>query len=247
MRYLANGPQLVLSPHLDDAVYSAWSVLTGPGDVRVVNICTALPATGSCAPWDRVVGATDSRALMRLRLAEDREALAMAGLRPLNLGFLDAQYRAGPLDLHEVLGALDRALASVAEIYCPAGIGGHPDHDVIRELALCAGAEAGIPVFLYAELPYATRFGWPHSATGEPPRPNLRPSARWEEYLATASCGMERLAMRVTRLSEKEAARKLRVMETYRTQFDALNGGPLDLLRHRQVTAFEVLWELRPT
>jgi LmbE family N-acetylglucosaminyl deacetylase len=245
MKHDATGPRLVLSPHLDDAVLSAWGVLIAPGEVLVANVCTALPPAGTLAEWDRLLGASDSAAQMQLRLDEDREALASLGHVPLNLPFLDAQYRHRALDAAGVLASLREQVTSVSALYCPAGIGGHPDHVATRELGLRAAAEAGIPVFLYAELPYATRFGWPPEVTGEVPLPTLRPEVRWRADLADASCGIGALVLRVTRLSQRDADRKLRAMEAYRTQFAALNRGTLDVLRNPEVRRFEVLWEVR--
>ncbi len=88
----------MLSPHPDDAVLSCWHALTGPGDVRVVNVFTAVPDGGAasrCAWWDRLTGASNPSARMRERLIEDAEALRLAGRTALNVGFLDGQYRAG--------------------------------------------------------------------------------------------------------------------------------------------------------
>src|SRR5262245_1504842 len=150
---------LILSPHLDDAVLSAWCDL--PGAV-VANLCTAVPPSGAIGSFDRTKGAADGAAFMTQRLAEDRAALAMAevGTR-LELGFLDAQYRDGPLDPD----AIRAALPSAERILAPAGLGGHPDHLAAREAALATG----LPVTLYADLPYAARVGWPAWVTGEAP------------------------------------------------------------------------------
>jgi hypothetical protein len=93
MRHRSEAPVVVLSPHLDDAVLSAWSVLRRAGPVVVVNACDAVPPAGILGPYDRAKGAADSAEFARLRLAEDREALALAGREPVGLGFLDAQYR----------------------------------------------------------------------------------------------------------------------------------------------------------
>lgn len=231
-------PTVVVSPHLDDAVLSAWSVLSGPAEVRVVNLCTALPSPGPVPWWDRMVGAEDSLALMQRRIAEDAEALALAGRVPRNLDFLDRHYRAGqPLDTSALTAALEPELAGADAVYAPAGLGLHSDHVAAREAVLALAPR----VFLYADLPYATRFGWPHWVTGAEPRSDLRPEALWEEHLAGVPCG----AARVAELSSEEAAGKLRAMETYRTQFAALNAGPLNQLRHPQLLPYEVFWELR--
>lgn len=228
---------VVVSPHLDDAVLSAWSVLSGPGEVRVVNVFTAIPEEGAPPWWDRMVGADDSRALMERRIAEDAEALALAGREPRNLGFPDRQYRDGqPLDTSAVMAALAPELAGAGTVYAPAGLGLHSDHVAAREAVRTLGTR----VFLYADLPYATRFGWPHWVTGAEPRADLRPEALWEEHLAGVPCGEARVA----ELSRDEAARKLRAMEAYRTQFAALNAGPLEQLRNPDLLPYEVFWEV---
>ena len=59
-------PVVILSPHLDDAVLSCWHVLSGPADVRVINLFAGLPALGA-APgwWDR---RTEPRAMVPAEL-----------------------------------------------------------------------------------------------------------------------------------------------------------------------------------
>src|SRR5580765_515812 len=54
------GPVVVLSPHLDDAVLSCWSVLRGPEPVQAVNVFAAPPRTGFVTRYDRICGAHDS-------------------------------------------------------------------------------------------------------------------------------------------------------------------------------------------
>ena len=67
----------MLSPHLDDAVLSAWSVLTEARDVVVVNVFAGVPEARPVPRWDRLAGADDCRSHMKARLAEDRAALAL--------------------------------------------------------------------------------------------------------------------------------------------------------------------------
>jgi hypothetical protein len=43
--------------------------------------------------WDRLGGADDAGDRARSRIDEDRDALALAGRSPINLGLLDGQYR----------------------------------------------------------------------------------------------------------------------------------------------------------
>ena len=39
------------------------------------------------------------------------------------------------------------------------------------------------PVVLYADVPHATRFGWPTWVTGDPADPHLDPEAFWSHHL----------------------------------------------------------------
>jgi LmbE family N-acetylglucosaminyl deacetylase len=245
MEHDPDAPAIVLSPHLDDAVLSAWTVLRGPVEVLVVNLCTAVPPAGVLGAWDRVLGGEDSAELMKLRLAEDREALALAGRRAIALDLLDEQYREVLLDAGDLRRALEPRVERASAVYAPAGLGGHGDHVAAREAALSLARDAGALVFLYADLPYAVRFGWPHWVTGEEEPGTLRPDARWDEHLVTASCPRSALMPRVTTLSEDEAARKLRALRAYRTQFAALDGGSLGLLSNPRIIGFELLWEVR--
>src|SRR6266704_1538934 len=61
-------PAVILSPHLDDAALSCWSVLTDQTPVTVVNVFAGVPPE-ECpmAWWDRMTGAESSheRALVR--------------------------------------------------------------------------------------------------------------------------------------------------------------------------------------
>jgi LmbE family N-acetylglucosaminyl deacetylase len=221
-------------------VLSAWSVLRSPGETIVVNFCTAVPPPGPPAEYDRMKAATDAASFMEARLAEDAEALALAGCRRLNLGFPDLQYSDGPLAPDAVREALLEAAPAPSAICAPAGIGGHPDHLVVRDVAIEIGRVRSAPVSLYADLPYAVRVGWPAWVSGAPPRDHLVPEVRWERFLPRHV----ELEPRVSALGPDEAALKLRALEAYRTEFAVLNAGPLDRLRNPEVIGFELFWEI---
>ena len=67
--------------------------------------------------------------------------------------------------------AIDVAVPAASLVYAPAGIGGHEDHVIVRDIALDLGRRSGMPVRLYAELPYAIRYGWPAWVTGAASEP----------------------------------------------------------------------------
>jgi LmbE family N-acetylglucosaminyl deacetylase len=230
----SGGPVLLLSPHLDDAVLNCCSVLMSDEDVCVVNVFAGIPGAGFVSDWDRACGARESAEHVRRRIAEDKEVLAALGRRPVNLPFLDIQYGLRRLSMK----ALDRAVARCVPIaslaYAPAALGeGHVDHRLVRSYAR-ALARAGVPVRLYADVPYAVRAGWPawvregRSAEGADQR-NPRPSRKTT-------------GVHVVTLEPVAAARKLQAMQAYASQFSALDedGRLTDPATHRH----EVFWSL---
>jgi len=240
-------PVVILSPHLDDAVLDCWSVLTADGPVDAVNIFAAIPPQGTLAHWDRLCRASDSAGFMAERLAEDREALAMAGRRPVSLPFAADPYRSARRT--PTLRSLDAALAAAvpvaSRVLAPAVLGTiHPDHLLVRTYAL-ALASTGVPVELYADVPYAVQFGWPAWVTGASPDPHLDPEVAWEGSSTLLPC-LNRARARVVALDEQAAAAKLRAMRTYRTQFAMLDRGPIGLLSTRIIHSFEVFWPVGP-
>jgi LmbE family N-acetylglucosaminyl deacetylase len=242
-----NAPALVLSPHFDDAVINCWSVLTSDADVRVVNVFAQAPAAGSTTLWDRICGAEDSRAHMQERLREDAEALAVTGREALNLPFLDSQYRRG----RPALARLDAALAAVvpaaSAVYAPAGLGFEPhvDHVLVRRLALAASRN-GVPVSLYADVPYAVAFGWPAWVTGAAAPDRLDLDAFWQRLAREVPAIANLRDAEVARLPAAESQRKLAAMRAYRTQFAALDGGSIGLLQNPLIHGFEVFWTVKP-
>lgn len=235
LRHDPDAPTLLLSPHADDAVLSCWSVLTSPGEVRVANVFAGVPPGGSVTYFERLAGAGDSASHMRRRLAEDREALGLAARRPVNLPFLARSHRRWRPE--PSLGALDRALAAtgaVGSVYAPAALGlPHPDHTLVRAYALALATE-GMPVRLYADVPYSVLYGWPAWVTGEAHDPRLDVDAFWGDA--------GRHGAEVVRLDAAAAAAKLAAMRTYRSEFAVLDRGPLGQLSNPAVHRFEVFW-----
>jgi hypothetical protein len=242
---------VILSPHFDDAVLSCWHLLAGAGEVLVVNVFAGEPAAGVLGWWDRLAGATDSAATVRMRIEEDRQALALAGRVAVNLPFLDSQYRqpdqASEVDQasEEIVEALRGVVVAGARIYAPASLGDHHrDHTAVRAAALALHAE-GANLVLYADLPHATVFGWPPwvldggSSTGAD-----RAGELWASQLRATGIPIERMVAAAHRLPADDHARKLEAVLAYRSQT-----GPLELLfgsslEDPQLLGFEVAWGL---
>ncbi|WP_175821408.1 PIG-L family deacetylase [Burkholderia sp. BCC0419] len=128
---------LVVSPHLDDAVFSCGQRLAQtPGSI-VVTVFAGIPPRGTPAPpWDRRAGFRHADEAVRARRDEDRRALALLDARPVWLDFLDDQYGmpatstaiatrvAATIDAHPGFGVL-----------APAGLF-HRDHLQVQEAML---------------------------------------------------------------------------------------------------------------
>jgi LmbE family N-acetylglucosaminyl deacetylase len=245
LRFDPQAPELLLSPHWDDAVLDCWSVLTSERQVTVANLFAGVPPPGRLAPWDAITGATDSAVRARERIAEDARALARAGRTPVNLPFLDAQYRVG--SGAPTLGELDGAIATVRTsascVYVPAGVGGHLDHLLARRYGRML-LRAGLPVTLYADLPYCVLHGWPHWVDGTEPDPHRNVEAFWLEFLKGVPELPGLRSAHVVRLDDSAANAKLAAMRCYETQFAGLDYGAGRLLSDSEIHRFEVRWEL---
>ena len=150
LRVDEGAPELLLSPHWDDAVLSCWSLLSSGRELNVVNVFAGVPAAGRSGLWERVAGVADSAERARVRMREDALALSGAGRTAVNLALLDAQYRASTAALDDLDGALGAEIAGASRVYVPAAIGGHRDHLLVRSYGLML-LRLGMPVTLYAE------------------------------------------------------------------------------------------------
>lgn len=151
---VAGSGTVVVSTHLDDAVFSCYGVL-GPG-VVVVTVFAGIPPGGVLGEWDRATGAAESRPRVLERRLEDREALRLTGAEPVHLDFAEDQHAATGVvarpTQEELCSVLDGILAAATTVYAPAGIG-HPEHERVRDAVLASRRDA----CLYVDLPYALR------------------------------------------------------------------------------------------
>jgi hypothetical protein len=149
---------VVVSTHLDDAVLSAWSVLS-PQRARVVTVFTGGPPPGTLTSWDECSGAPDSATRMEQRRSEDATALALARCGLEHLGLKEGQYGGGLCPPE----AVAPSIAAADVVYAPAGTGEprmNREHIVVRDAVLAVRPDA----WLYADQPYCN-----FSATTELP------------------------------------------------------------------------------
>ena len=161
---------LAVSPHLDDAVFSAGARLArladAGHDVTVVTCFTAsVPGpTGFALACQTDKGLAPEVDYMALRRDEDRAATAVLGATPVHLPLREAPHRGydsapalfagvrpGDVAWQDVLAALEPYDADLW--LAPQGLGGHVDHlQVVR-----AVAALGRPTLWWRDAPYALR------------------------------------------------------------------------------------------
>jgi LmbE family N-acetylglucosaminyl deacetylase len=151
---------IVVSPHLDDGVFSCGEALATAVRSVVVTVFAGLPDRRSgLTQWDAACGFRDGDSVMAARRHEDERALNVLGATPIWLDFLDAQYgpRPSPEDIApQLFAAISTAWKSDgANTICfPLGLF-HSDHELVREASLrvmseCPGAEW----YFYEDIPY---------------------------------------------------------------------------------------------
>jgi LmbE family N-acetylglucosaminyl deacetylase len=152
----ANTSLLIVSPHLDDAVFSCADWMARQADVLVGTVFTATPAESSMhTEWDARCGFVDAEQAMRARIAEDDRALSLLHAHPLRLGFLDRQYGERPV-VDAVAQAIEALVVAhrCAAVMIPLGLC-HPDHDLVHRACLQVLKEHPQLRWLgYEEAPY---------------------------------------------------------------------------------------------
>lgn len=170
-------PVLAISPHLDDAVFSAGGTLARHamnGDEVVVLTCFTgnVPRPeGFALACQLDKGLPPDVDYMALRRTEDRAACEAIDARALHLPFLEAPHRgyANAADLfggrraedEPLVGELAAAVAQHIEriapsiVYGPLGVGDHVDHHVVRDAVSAAVGSAAIR--WWEDFPYAMK------------------------------------------------------------------------------------------
>lgn len=196
---------LAVSPHLDDAVFSAGALLRRLAR-RGCRVVVATLFTGNVAApqgfalaCQRDKGLADEVDYMALRRGEDAAACAALGIEARHLPLLEAPHRgydsaaalfAGVREDDEGPAQVRTALAALIEeigpdwVLGPQGIGNHADHLIVRDALL----ELAPPRRLWWEdWPYAVRGGAELPMTGRAFRFPVGEDARAAKYAACAA------------------------------------------------------------
>ncbi len=93
-------PVLVVSPHLDDAILSAFALCRWER-AAVLNVFDGAPSPRHETTWDRLCGFDDSDQAVAARHAENAAAFADLDVPQLSVGLLDSQYLTAPRGIDE--------------------------------------------------------------------------------------------------------------------------------------------------
>ena len=158
--------RVVLSPHLDDAVFSCGALIAEAApEVLVINVFTRFPPPSRKQAF---VALSDERK------AEEAEAAGLLGFDSVCLDEVDAWLRHplyerpsglfgapasdDPLRFDQLLERVKTMLGSISfdELYAPLGVGWHVDHLLTYRLAQqLKVARPSTPLWLYEDVPYA--------------------------------------------------------------------------------------------
>jgi LmbE family N-acetylglucosaminyl deacetylase len=151
-------------------------------------------------------------------------------------------------DAEQLADSITQAVPDASTVCLPAGIGGHPDHLIVRQCARVL-ASRGMTVRLYADMPYAIRYGWPAwISTPEGVRKSDRVGTFWARYLEPLRPLVPEPLRDATvvLLTDEERTRKAQAVSRYVTQYASLNAGRTrGQLDDTGVFAYEVYWQLQ--
>lgn len=209
---------VVLSPHLDDAVFSLGATMSRLSRSGVpVTICTVFAGNpNSHLPPDSHQtrsGFTDSGHSSRVRRTEDAAACAVLGVEHVWLDFDD--HDDCPRSERALMEAVRSQLRPDDMILAPGAPVTHPDHVLVAELARRVEA-SGACVGYYLEQPYAT---WNALA-----RPRFLGGTSRPKTIQTPSGWRSRLVE--LGLHPRDHLRKLRAMGCYPSQLRVLRRLP---------------------
>ena len=140
-------PLTIISPHLEDAVFSCGSLLAASRRAMVITVFAGLPDRHQPArARDSAAGFSSARQAMEARRQEDARALATLGAQPVWLDFLsqDEGPRYDPVTIAVRLGRL-LALQPGSTILAPMGLR-HADHMLVNAACMLVREAAYVDV-----------------------------------------------------------------------------------------------------
>ncbi len=203
---------IVLSPHIDDAVFSCWHALV-PSETQVYNIFAEIPPADTTTLWDRLCGMPDSRQMMHNRRQENDLIFNNLRVPVQYLPFLDGQYRRdklNPADIaSEIIGRSTGRPSFLAPL-AGSTVWRHKDHVLVRSAAILL-IKQGYKVTFFPDIPYM------YMPAIMQPKHLDRLAERMSKLLGIG------LKAEVIRLDRQQILAKTRAMKAYGTQWTMTN------------------------
>jgi LmbE family N-acetylglucosaminyl deacetylase len=147
---------IVISPHLDDAVFGCGQFIAAHPGSTLVTVFAGAPKDGAqLTDWDRRCGFASAAEAVQARRLEDACAAGLLGARTLWLDFCDSQYGRTP-SRDAIAAVLTTVLRERAPqtVLLPLGLF-HSDHPLTHDAAVTALANVPeTPWFAYEDALY---------------------------------------------------------------------------------------------
>lgn len=204
---------VLVSPHLDDAVFGCGQWLAAHPGVTVVTVFAGVPRDGGmCTDWDTRCGFASAAEAVAARRAEDRRALDLLGAQPLWLDFADSQYGETPAaqEVAHALHAVLRARRPRVLVF-PLGLF-HSDHLLVHEASAMALRDSpGTQACAYEDCLYRRLPGLLQARLAALRSAGVRATPRWS-----------------AQTDAETAARKAAAVHAYESQLRAFGAGGHD-------------------
>lgn len=230
---------LIISPHLDDAVFSLGGLIAKESQkTKIVTIFAGIPQKPLIREWDINCGFKNSTKAMEERIKENNLALISLGINEqniINLPFLDIQYRQSFFTIpkyfkhknfanglivfknisEELKKIINSEKANIIKIFIPVAFF-EGDHGIVR----VAGLEAynntrnfnkKIELYLYQDMPY-----FYNVYLRKCKKESKKSKEQVLKEIKPEKISCENMAIELT---EKEYIKKIKAIKLYKSQF----------------------------
>lgn len=237
---MSNTFLLVLSPHLDDAIFSVCGyLLETKHRTKIVTVCAGIPDNNDLSSWDKRCGFTSGQLAAISRREEDFLACSKVGADYEHLNFTDFPY-SNIKNNSSISNEITKRLPNIQEIWIPLGIGMHPDHITVRDSALEILNTKKINIVFYADVPYSNAYKW------STPDSERKENFKWKpviEEIKKKGFILDKPEIKI--LKKREIETKLAIASLYKSQIKQLKNHYPNLMEFGGELATEVIWRLR--
>jgi LmbE family N-acetylglucosaminyl deacetylase len=142
---------------------------------------------------------------------------------------------------HQIVTALTSQVAAASLVCVPAAIGRHPDHVLLRDAALKL-VDQGVPVRLYADLPYCIQHGWPRWVSGQTNSNDAAIDSLWRSDLGDVVDSLQSAV--IVTLTPQQQETKRAAVGCYRSQLSTAGSGFREMLLGRDSFRYELYWQI---